>query len=138
MGHAYTAKGSKRYRYYTCIQAQKRGWDTCPSKSVPAGEMEQFVIEQIRSIGADPTVLAETVRNARSQSQTNLRELRAEEQAIKRELTRHNTRLQRLAGNNDAIGEMAILQDRIGAAEQRATEVRERIAVLTTEMLDER
>ena len=28
-----TRKGSQRYRYYVCSGAQKRGWQTCPSKS---------------------------------------------------------------------------------------------------------
>jgi site-specific DNA recombinase len=31
-----TRNGTKRYRYYVCSSAQKRGWDTCPSKSIPA------------------------------------------------------------------------------------------------------
>jgi site-specific DNA recombinase len=35
----------------------KRGWYTCPSKSVPAGELERFVVEHIRGIGRDPGVL---------------------------------------------------------------------------------
>src|SRR5581483_1833598 len=39
-----TKKGGKRYRYYTCTAAQKKGWDTCPSKSIPAGEIERFVV----------------------------------------------------------------------------------------------
>ncbi|MCL6506674.1 MAG: recombinase family protein [Bryobacteraceae bacterium] len=33
-----TKNGTKRYRYYVCSSAQKRGWHTCPSKSIPAGE----------------------------------------------------------------------------------------------------
>ncbi|MEI6538848.1 MAG: recombinase family protein [Planctomycetota bacterium] len=49
-----TKKGDRRYRYYVCSKAQKLGWETCPSKSVPAGEMERFVIGQIRSLGPDP------------------------------------------------------------------------------------
>ncbi len=47
-------QGKKRYRYYTCTNAQKRGWDTCPSKSIPAGEVERFVVEQIRCVSNDP------------------------------------------------------------------------------------
>ena len=42
-----TRKGTRLYRYYTCCAAQKRGWQGCPSKAVPAGEIEQFVLEQI-------------------------------------------------------------------------------------------
>jgi hypothetical protein len=40
---------SKKYRYYVCLSAQKRGWDTCPSKSIPAAEIERFVVEQVRA-----------------------------------------------------------------------------------------
>jgi site-specific DNA recombinase len=42
-----TRKGTRHYRYYTCSAAQKRGWRSCPSKAVPAAEIEQFVLEQI-------------------------------------------------------------------------------------------
>jgi site-specific DNA recombinase len=28
-----TRKGGLRYRYYTCVQVQKSGWQSCPSKS---------------------------------------------------------------------------------------------------------
>ena len=46
-----TRKGTRHYRYYTCGAARKRGWQSCPSKSVPAGEIEQFVLEQIHQRG---------------------------------------------------------------------------------------
>src|ERR1019366_9125504 len=50
MTPAHSCKGGKkRYRYYTCTGAQKRGWNTCPSKSIPAGEIERFVVQQIRT-----------------------------------------------------------------------------------------
>jgi site-specific DNA recombinase len=31
MVHTYTSKGQRRYSYYVCLNAQKRGWDSCPS-----------------------------------------------------------------------------------------------------------
>ena len=38
----------------TCARApEQRGWKTCPSKSIPAGTIEQFVIDQIRGLGQD-------------------------------------------------------------------------------------
>ncbi len=43
-----TKNGSKRYRYYVCMKAQKRGWKNCKSKSVPAAEIEKFVVDKIR------------------------------------------------------------------------------------------
>ena len=47
MTPAHVSHGNKRYRYYTCSAAQKRGWHTCPSKSVPAVALERFVLAQI-------------------------------------------------------------------------------------------
>ena len=47
MTPAHVTRGNKRYRYYTCSAAQKKGWHTCPSKSVPALKLERFVLDQI-------------------------------------------------------------------------------------------
>ena len=47
MTPAHVTRGNKRYRYYTCSAAQKRGWHTCPSKSVPAQALERYVRAQI-------------------------------------------------------------------------------------------
>ena len=40
MGVTYSRKGKRKYRYYLCVSAAKRGYDTCPVKSVPAGDVE--------------------------------------------------------------------------------------------------
>jgi site-specific DNA recombinase len=141
MGHAYTSHGTKRYRYYVCLRAQKRGWHNCPTKSVPAGEIEQFVIEQIRSMGRDPRVLAEIVRQSRGQGERSLAELQREEQSLKRELGRHVAELGNLpgdSGDGQRAGHLASIQDRIRAAEQRTIEVREQIVALSREMVNER
>jgi site-specific DNA recombinase len=61
-----TKDGNKRYRYYVCQSAQKLGWHSCPSPSISAGEIERFVVEQIRSLSRDPLVVAETAQNAES------------------------------------------------------------------------
>jgi len=54
MTPAHTRRGSRRYQYYTCVGAQQRGWHTCPSKSVPAGEIERFVVAQLRNAADGP------------------------------------------------------------------------------------
>jgi site-specific DNA recombinase len=51
MERCQTRKGPRHYRYYICTAAQKRGWQGCPSKAVPAGEIEPLVLEQIRERG---------------------------------------------------------------------------------------
>ena len=65
MTPSHSAKGVRRYRYYTCTRAQKRGWDACPSKSVPADEIERLVLERIRGVGRDPALLRELLAQAR-------------------------------------------------------------------------
>jgi site-specific DNA recombinase len=42
-----TRQRKRRYHYYVCSGAQKRGWQSCPSKSIPAGQIERLVVEQI-------------------------------------------------------------------------------------------
>lgn len=58
-------KGGLRYRYYTCVHAQKNGWQTCPSKSIPAQPIEQLVAEQIQPLGRDPQVLENLLTQVR-------------------------------------------------------------------------
>jgi site-specific DNA recombinase len=47
MTPSHSTKGSKRYRYYVCAGAQKRGRQTCPAPALPAGTIEQLVVDQI-------------------------------------------------------------------------------------------
>lgn len=143
MTHTHTKKGeNKRYRYYVCQNAQKRGWHNCPSKSIPAQEIEKFVVEQIRCIGKDERLLAETIREARSKGQARIKELEVERLSLERDLKRHNADLRKQAGllatDGSAIDRVADLQDRIRASEQRATQVREELITLGRELVDEK
>ena len=46
-----TRKNHRQYRYYVCLEAQKQGWASCPSKSLPAHRIEEAVWQQIRERG---------------------------------------------------------------------------------------
>jgi len=143
MIHTHTLKnGNKRYRYYVCLNAQKRGWHNCPSKSIPAAEIERFVIDQIRGIGRDSEVIAEAIRQTRVQSDKRIRELETERTTLEKDLARHNTDLRKLVGlvssNPTAADRMADVQERIRTAERRATDVREELIALGRELVDEK
>ena len=58
MGITYTKKKGRVYRYYQCHAASKNGYETCPVRSVPAGNIEAAVVTQIRNILNTPEVLA--------------------------------------------------------------------------------
>jgi len=142
MTHTHTKKGNKRYRYYVCVNAQKRGWHNCPSKSIPAQEIEQFVVDQVRCIGRDAGLLADTLEGTRAKGQARITELEAEKRGLERNLKRHNEKLRKLAGrpatNGTATDRVAELQERIQATEQRATQVREELIALGRELVDEK
>jgi len=142
MGHSYTSKkgGTARYRYYVCMQAQKRGWHTCPSKSVPAPEIERLVLEQIREVGKKPSIIAATLRQARRQTHESLKALQTEQTALERELREHDSAVRKLslaALENGAAGQLADLQERIRVGEQRLTSIREQVVSLSREIVDE-
>ena len=53
-----TRKG-KRYRYYVCTGAQKKGWQTCPRPSVAAPAVEQAVLDQLKELVQDRDLVHE-------------------------------------------------------------------------------
>ena len=134
-------KPNKRYRYYVCTNAQKRGWYVCPSKSIPAVEIEKFVVDQIRCIGKDPALLAETLAVARSEAKVRIKELEVEKRSLERGLARHSTELQELVGNlaggEVTTAQMADLQERIQSAEQRTSQIRAELIGLERQLIDE-
>jgi site-specific DNA recombinase len=66
MVYSYAGKKDRRYPYYVCLNAQRRGWASCPTKSLPARGIEESVLGQIREAHPgifDPAVWERTNRN---------------------------------------------------------------------------
>ena len=86
--------------------------------------------------------MTETIRRARKQAETRITELEAEQGGLEKDLAKHNADLRNLAGqvarNGTAADRMADIQERIRAAERRATNVREELIALGRELVDER
>jgi site-specific DNA recombinase len=136
--------GTKRYRYYVCSSAQKRGWSTCPSKSLPAGEIEQFVVEQIRCIGQDPALLQEVLAQARAQDMTRAAVLEAEQRGLEKDLAHWHHEVRKLSGqirpgddNGPLIGRLADRQERIGLVEGRVRKVQAQIQAIHQHLVAE-
>jgi site-specific DNA recombinase len=66
MGLAFTKKHGKSYRYYLCVQASKKGYSTCPVRTLSAGKAEDAVIDQLRAVFRAPEIVARTFRAARA------------------------------------------------------------------------
>ncbi|MCK6485489.1 MAG: recombinase family protein, partial [Phycisphaerae bacterium] len=101
MSHTFTTKASRRYRYYTCTNAVKRGRAACPSRSLPAAEVEKAVVDQIRCIGQDPEVLRETLAQARDRAESAIERLAGERREIERALARLHADIRRTVSGDD-------------------------------------
>jgi site-specific DNA recombinase len=142
MTPAHSTRGTKRYRYYTCSNAQKRGWHTCPSKSVPAAELERFVVERIKGIGQDEALVRETLAQASQQADAQRQSLEAERRMTEKELAGWNQDLKRLLaslkpGDEGGTARLADLQERIATSERRLHAIAEEMESLGASAIDE-
>lgn len=142
MVHAYTSQRGKRYRYYVCSHAQKNGWDTCLVKSLPAPDIERFVVERIRAIGNDSGLVGEVIRKAQEQSSHDIESLERERRILETELRALDGEIRKLLQskeiNSTALrtARLADLQDRVRETERRATNVREEMLKMEGERID--
>jgi site-specific DNA recombinase len=144
MTPAYTTKQrAKRYRYYVCTNAQSRGWSACPSKSLPAGPIEAFVVERLQALGTDPALLRETLAQLRRADEERLAAIAEEERALKQEAAAAKGEtavlLKGMKGEADAsaLARLADLQERARARESRATDLKVERDVIAGRALDE-
>jgi site-specific DNA recombinase len=148
MIHTWARKGGRLYRYYSCSAAQKRGRDTCPTKSVPAQAVEEFVVEKIRAIGSDPRLQRETFKQALAQVVAQRRALKAEEKRLRGEVLKVRAEVDRLvkavaASDGQTAGALhdglVVAQERLVGLETRLREVQvqtESLARLTVDKAD--
>ncbi len=132
MGHATVTKKAVLYRYYRCGSAGRKGADTCPTKPIKADRVEEFVVDQIRHIGADPELQRETFQQAIALQQAEVRGLKAESKRLKRDTKNRKAEADKLVGalteaagpSRTAIqGKLNEVQSHIETMEKRAEEI---------------
>jgi site-specific DNA recombinase len=68
-GHAmtpsHTRKKGRLYRYYVATDAIHRGYAECAVRSVPAAEVEEAVVAQVRHLLRTPEIIARTWTTAK-------------------------------------------------------------------------
>lgn len=60
-------KGNKYYEYYTSSKAVKEGRGCCKVGSIPAAELDNFVIEKVQTVFKSPEIIQELVRQVQPQ-----------------------------------------------------------------------
>jgi site-specific DNA recombinase len=140
MTHSFSCKGNKRYRYYVCGTAMQRGWSECPAPSVPAGEIERFVVEQIRTIGQDPTLLKQTTIDVQQRNQLECKQLKDEEKSLARQMLDDHAKLQAIVANPNIASNLSGLseiQSRLETADRRAQQIASELALLEAQKIDD-
>jgi site-specific DNA recombinase len=138
-----TRRGVVRYRYYVCSAAQKKGWNTCPSKSVPAQQIEDLIVGQIRAIGQDRELRERVLAEAHRQDVARTAELEVEQKGLEKDLKVWHGEIRNLTtqlkpgdDNGALIGRLADLQDRIRVVEGRVKQVRDQIRAAANLLVD--
>jgi len=129
MAPAYTTRRGKRYQYYVCHAASKNGHDTCPVKSVPAGQVEGAVFEYLRTVFADPELVARTFRATQAQAADERWGLERERGTLQRRQSELRKAIGRLvrAADGKAEGALSVelrnLNEQYAEAETRLRDV---------------
>jgi len=76
MTPTHTRRRGKLYRYYVSNKLLKHGTDACPIRRVPAGEIENAVVDQIRARLRTPEIVVRAWQAARQTSDLTEAELR--------------------------------------------------------------
>jgi site-specific DNA recombinase len=127
MTHSHTSRRkNKVYRYYVCNRASKEGWDKCPSPSLPASEVEKFVVEEIARIGQDADLRKQVI----AQHEINRQNEIAEADKARRKLERQLDTVARDQRKASGEGNIALLAD----CERQQRDIEFRIEELDTRL----
>ena len=144
MVHTYVNKKDKLYRYYVCVKAHQRGWAQCETRSVSAPALENAVVEQLRGIASNPTMLREVLLQLGEHRRRESAAIDKEKTDIERELRSIAQKMKEAVAGaggvgcvaNDATSRLAELQDRVSHLTGRLTELRQQLAAIESEGVD--
>ena len=140
-----TKRLGRIYRYYRCSCSEKNGAASCPTKSVQADQIEQFVVDQVRRIGTDAELRDETFRQAIAQLKAKRRDLRAEKKWLARDLAGARDDVERLVDTvsringpaADAVAdELTKAQERVAMLENRQREIGAELSDVNLQTID--
>jgi len=136
MTHSYTCKGTTRYRYYVCQRAMKHGWQECETRSIPAQEIEDFVIQRLARIGSDPELAKAAAAQAQEEHQRLGDALRGEKATIEKNLREQARTVAGFFAQPNAAARLADLEAQIRAGETRLAAIATELAGLGDREID--
>jgi site-specific DNA recombinase len=133
MTPTHAKKGTKRYRYYACVAAQKAGHATCPAPTAAAEPLERLVVEQVAAAGRDPAlqdrVFAALAADAEAKAAARSRDLRLVRAEVRAGKAESRRLAAALAPGRDNAAALAALT----AADAALADRQARLTALTAE-----
>ncbi|MBX3324100.1 MAG: recombinase family protein [Phycisphaeraceae bacterium] len=146
MGHHFAScklsgGGTKRYQYYVCSRAQKEGWAVCPGPSLPAAELESFVINELRAIGRDDGLVADAMAAAQRRLRERLDVFQGDRAGLAAEVEEARRELRDLVADgrdrNGSASLAADLRERIRDLDARGRKLDARLTSMRERAIDE-
>jgi len=139
-GHTRKRQGDQ-YRYYVCTTSQKQGVEACPTSTVPAAAIEQFVIDRIREMVTKPALIAQVVTEAEAVRATRVQALQQDittleahllqRQRAGQQLTRTLEAAEDTTPNTLILEQLRQIEHEIAETGQALAEVKHELAALT-------
>lgn len=128
MVHNNTRRGSKVYRYYTCLTVIKRGRKHCETPALPAADVESEVVDQIRCIASDEGLRREILSESLTRQKAEVEELELTKVQHGRQLKRAAEEIRTISLDNvgsissDATARLADLHEKVSTLEYSIAE----------------
>jgi DNA invertase Pin-like site-specific DNA recombinase len=79
---ASTRRDRTEYRYYRCVRRDKEGKEACPSAPLPAGAIEEYVVERLREAVAAGSLASEVEASVRERLKGRRKDLLTERKKL--------------------------------------------------------
>jgi DNA invertase Pin-like site-specific DNA recombinase len=139
MTPASTRRAGREYRYYRCITRDKQGTDACPTKPMPAEEVENCVVRQIRAATSNGQLASDVAARLAQRIAEGRAALGEERRALPGAISRlaaEGRKLAETAGETDGAARRLVedrlreLGEELGQKEARLAEVEQQLAAL--------
>jgi site-specific DNA recombinase len=134
MVHTYAKKGNRLYRYYACNTRMKQGRDACPTPNLPAQEIEDFVVEQIRKLARDPDLVRQVFNEASKQQRAMIPTLESERKRLLKDKQAKGEEIRRLSDAMAAGKRSSAITERLSELEAVTARIEERVREIDAQL----
>jgi site-specific DNA recombinase len=134
MTHTFAKKDNRLYRYYRCHSKIARGAAECSAPALPAQEIEDFVVAQIRKVARDPDLARQVFTEAAKQQRALIPQVKSEKTRLQRGKQAKGEEIRRLVDVIGSNGRSAAIGVRLAEVEAVVSNIDRRLAEIESEI----